>query len=311
MKVAPYTLRTSKTSSMTSAAAPAVPWVHSPDLETYLSRSQASPAAAAFARDLARDGLAILDLGEDMAALCDQAVAETESMFRDDKVGRVHEAWRRSPAVRAIAGRPDLKALLALAYGRAPFAFQTINFRRGSQQDPHADSMHFQSRPAGFMCGVWVALEDVRPGAGPLIYYPGSHRLSPRARSAGDATIDTYHHHHGEALAADLETHGLAARSAMLRKGQIAVWAADLAHGGSAIVDPDSTRRSLVIHFYFEDCLYYTPMHSKTDRPATRLPARVGGGWVWPRRDGRRAPVPIKAFGAAVINRLLRRTRAF
>jgi ectoine hydroxylase-related dioxygenase (phytanoyl-CoA dioxygenase family) len=296
---------------MTSAASPEIPWIHSPDLEAHLSRSKASPEAAAFARDLAHDGLAILDLGEDMAALCDQVIAETDSMFHGDNVGRVHEAWRRSPAVRAIAGRSDLKALLALAYGREPFAFQTINFKRGSRQDPHADSMHFQSRPAGFMCGVWVALEDVRSDAGPLIYYPGSHRLSPKARGAGDATVDTHHHHHGDALVADLEAHGLTARPAMLRKGQIAVWAADLAHGGAPIVNPDSTRRSLVIHFYFENCLYYTPMHSKAGKLSTRLPARVGGGWVWPRQDGRRVPVPVKAFGAAVVNRLLRRTRAF
>lgn len=26
------------------------------------------------------------------------------------------------------------------------------------------------------MCGVWVALEDVGPDQGPLVYYPGSHR---------------------------------------------------------------------------------------------------------------------------------------
>lgn len=296
---------------MMSAFAPASPWIHRPDLEDHLARSQASPAAAAFARDLARDGLAVVDLGEDMVALCDRAVVETEPLFRHEAIGRVHEAWRRSPAVRAIAGRPDLKALLALAYGREPFAFQTLSFKRGSQQDPHADSMHFQSRPGGFMCGVWVALEDVRPEAGPLLYYPGSHRLSPKARGAGDSTVDTYQHHHGPALAADLQAHGLTARPALLRKGQVAVWTADLAHGGAPILDPESTRRSLVIHFYFEDCLYYTPMRSKAGKLAMRLPPRVGGGWVWPRQDGRRAPVPAKAFGAAVVNRLLRRTRAF
>jgi ectoine hydroxylase-related dioxygenase (phytanoyl-CoA dioxygenase family) len=26
------------------------------------------------------------------------------------------------------------------------------------------------------MCGVWVALEDMSEGAGPLEYYPGSHK---------------------------------------------------------------------------------------------------------------------------------------
>ena len=31
------------------------------------------------------------------------------------------------------------------------------------------------------MCGVWVALEDVKKGSGELLIYPGSHRL-PRVR---------------------------------------------------------------------------------------------------------------------------------
>ena len=31
--------------------------------------------------------------------------------------------------------------------------------------------------PEGFMCGVWVALEDMDMDNGPLVYYPGSHQL--------------------------------------------------------------------------------------------------------------------------------------
>ena len=31
--------------------------------------------------------------------------------------------------------------------------------------------------PEGFMCGVWVALEDMDMENGPLVYYPGSHKL--------------------------------------------------------------------------------------------------------------------------------------
>ncbi len=27
------------------------------------------------------------------------------------------------------------------------------------------------------MCGVWVALEDIDMDCGPLVYYPGSHKL--------------------------------------------------------------------------------------------------------------------------------------
>ncbi|MFX6869154.1 phytanoyl-CoA dioxygenase family protein, partial [Acinetobacter baumannii] len=37
--------------------------------------------------------------------------------------------------------------------------------------------MHFSSLPTGFMCGLWVALEDITINQGPLHYYPGSHLL--------------------------------------------------------------------------------------------------------------------------------------
>ena len=79
--------------------------------------------------------------------------------------------------MRRLAAHPKIRRLLQAAYGRRPFAFQTLNFRRGSQQNLHSDTVHFNTEPQGFMAGVWIALEDVRPEAGPLIYKRGSHRL--------------------------------------------------------------------------------------------------------------------------------------
>lgn len=46
------------------------------------------------------------------------------------------------------------------------------------------------------------------------------------------------------------------------RKGQALIWAANLLHGGERHLDPDRTRWSQVTHYYFEDCLYYTPLNS-------------------------------------------------
>jgi len=31
--------------------------------------------------------------------------------------------------------------------------------------------------PEGYLVGAWVAVEDIHPDSGPLVYYPGSHRL--------------------------------------------------------------------------------------------------------------------------------------
>lgn len=300
---------------------PQTPWVESDDLEARLARSGASERAKAFARDLARDGLAILDLGDDMPALCDEIAAETAGHFARPGVTRVHDAWRRSPAIRALATHPVLLECLALAYGRAPFPFQSLNFMRGSQQDTHADALHFHAEPALFMCGVWLALEDVKPGAGPLRYYPGSHRLPVLTMQEAGAvmgaaphrvTSANYNDTYGPAMLARLAQGGFEARHALLKKGQIAVWAANLAHGGSPILDPGPPRQSLVVHYYFEDCLYYTPMLSTPERAYVRLPANIAtGGWVWPRRAGRRVPVSLKQLAATIAYTALRRTPRF
>lgn len=296
---------------------PQVPWVESDLLEERLTQSGASQDAKAFARDLARDGLAILDLGEAMPDLCDRIAAETADHFARPGVSRVHEAWRRSPAVRELATHPGLLEALTLAYGREPFPFQSLSFMRGSQQDIHSDALHFHAEPPLFMCGVWLALEDVSPGSGPLRYYPGSHKLpvltmQEAGAGAEGVTIANYNQTYGPAILKRLADGGFEPRHALLKKGQIAVWATNLAHGGSPILDPRSTRQSLVVHYYFRDCVYYTPMLSTPTRTYVRLPADIAtGGWVWPRRGGRRVAVSFKQIGAALLNRATRRTPRF
>ncbi|THD63497.1 phytanoyl-CoA dioxygenase family protein [Phenylobacterium sp.] len=287
---------------------PDVPWFESDGLDAYLARAGLDADAEVFVRDLARDGYAVVDLGEAARALCDQAVAETEAYF-DAGAVRVQDAWRRSPAVRRLAVWPAMRERLRAAYGRDPFPFQTLNFRRGSTQALHADTVHFHSVPARFMCGVWIALEDVRPDAGPLVYYPGSHRLPVMTMrdagvNAGRAQPDDYALHFEPRFAERIDGAGLPRRQAELKKGQALVWAANLAHGGAPILDPDSTRRSLVVHCYFEDCLYYTPMSS--DEAAgdldLRMPPNVRTGrWAWPKRNGWPAPLAPILVARAVL----------
>jgi hypothetical protein len=309
--------RTTSKPKAATKALPQTPWMESDALDDYLATSDAGLAAKAFVRDLARDGLAVIDLGEEMVALCDRIAAETAGHFARPGVTRVHDAWRRSPAIRELSTHPVLLEFLTLAYGRRPFPFQSLSFMQGSEQSIHSDTLHFHADPARFMCGVWLALEDVSPTSGPLRYYPGSHRLpilTMRDVQAGAEPVTTtnYSQAYNPAILAQLAAGGFEPRQALLKKGQIAVWAANLAHGGSPILDPRSTRQSLVVHYYFEDCVYYTPMLSTPERPLVRLPDNIAtGGWVWPRRAGRPVPVPLKYFGAAVVYNLLRWTPRF
>src|SRR5262249_31126765 len=89
---------------------------------------------------------------------------------------RVQDAWSFDKDVYSIAVNAKIIDILSKIYGRKAWPFQSLNFPVGSQQHYHSDSVHFSSIPERFMCGVWVALEDVNEDAGPLEYYPGSHK---------------------------------------------------------------------------------------------------------------------------------------
>ncbi len=110
---------------------------------------------------------------------------------------RLQDGWRMSENVKRIALFPAVLALLDSLYGRRPRPFQTLNFTRGTEQTVHADSIHFNSEPFGFMCGVWIALEDVGPAQGPLLVHPGSQRLPEiNFKEVGvEADVANYHHY--------------------------------------------------------------------------------------------------------------------
>jgi ectoine hydroxylase-related dioxygenase (phytanoyl-CoA dioxygenase family) len=189
---------------------------------------------------------------------------------------RISNAWRGSEHVKAIARAPRVLELLRDLYRREPLPFQTLNLRAGTQQPPHSDTIHFNSAPPGFMCGVWVALEDIDMDNGPLVYFPGSHKLpeiTPR-----DVGVPPGAEHYGayeEHIAKVLEREGLLPRHGTMARGEAMVWAANLLHGGALQADPNRTRFSQVTHYFFEDCRYWMPLESDERHTEWRDP-----GWI-------------------------------
>jgi ectoine hydroxylase-related dioxygenase (phytanoyl-CoA dioxygenase family) len=180
---------------------------------------------------------------------------------------RIRDAWRISANVKALALAPAVLNLLEDLYGRRTVPFQTLNFWTASQQAPHSDTLHFNSMPSGFMCGVWVALEDIDMDNGPVVYYPGSHKLSEVTMQDVGVRPDKSEYGHYERYIAELiESRGLSPQYATIRKGQALVWAANLLHGGSRLKDRKRTRQSQVTHYFFEDCRYYIPMFSEAEQ---------------------------------------------
>jgi ectoine hydroxylase-related dioxygenase (phytanoyl-CoA dioxygenase family) len=217
-----------------------------------------------------REGYYILDLGVDVKQL-DEVIESLRGRYYDgggkvDKATgaahyphRVQDAWRFSESVRRLANLPLILTTLKAFYARDPFCFQTLNFHKGSRQAVHSDAMHFNSLPKSYMCGVWIALEDVTADCGPLVIYPGSHRLPELTYESLNLTIGDYGKY--EAAVKSL-TERLTPKMPLLKKGQALIWAANLLHGGSPIKDPASTRHSQVNHYYFTGCQHYVPLLS-------------------------------------------------
>jgi hypothetical protein len=244
------------------------PWIDSPFLESQLAAAPLGEAERSAVRSFARDGLWIVEETVADDALRARIAQELGGRYTDSATGysgggRILDAWRANEAVSALACAPRILEILELLYQRPAIPFQTLNFERGSEQRAHSDVIHFDSVPYGFLCGVWVALEDVDASAGPLFYYPGSHRL-PRFDLHDIGLPTGFRHYRGyeDFVEALLAESGLERRELLLRRGQAAVWAANLFHGGAAIRDAARTRLSQVTHYYFPGCMYFQPMGS-------------------------------------------------
>jgi len=217
---------------------------------------------------LSGDGLdAVTDSLRNVSADAGRQSADGVEYFAD----RIMDAWIVNPHVRALALAPQILDTLQRLFGRRPLAFQTLNFEYGTEQEAHCDAVHFNSDPEGFLCAVWIALEDVNEDNGAVFYYPASHRIAEvRIRDVEDGTV------FDAARCAEMERaaqrSGLTRSIACLRRGQALVWAGSVLHGGASILKPGLTRRSQVTHYFFEDCRYWVPKLSRAGAIQWRQP---------------------------------------
>lgn len=253
-----------------------IPLVESPFFHEAFLPEQTDPLLLRIAQALHDDGYAVIDFPDaDFATRVEAIQHNLQDRYDWDawRAGkteglRMQDAWRFDENVKQIAANAHIIELLSQLYGKPAFPFQTLNFPVGTQQHYHTDSIHFSSIPERFMCGVWVAFEDVHPDAGPLIYYPGSHKLPIYLNEHVGVTpyysgfpYGTYHKFI-EFWQQLVNAYHLKPIEFLPKKGQAVIWAANLFHGGAAQRDKQRTRWSQVTHYYFRGCAYYTPLGS-------------------------------------------------
>jgi hypothetical protein len=240
-----------------------VPLAESPLLEHWIEQTKPPREQVELLRRYATEGYLVTDLGlEGLDGLLGSLLPRLEPLYPEQD-RRILEAWMQFGEVRTVACAPRVLELLHLLYGRHPIPFQTLNFDRGTEQPAHSDTLHFHCAPRHFMAGAWVAFEDIHPDSGPLVLYPGSHRLPDLdIFSLGHPSGTGSYHDYEDAVHAILAESGIQPLELCLERGQVAIWAANLFHGGVPLRDSARIRQSQVTHYDFEDCLYDFPMSS-------------------------------------------------
>lgn len=247
------------------------------------------------------NGYVIVDFGFDESTL-DALVAELHPYYNPEHLrapsfgARIQDAWKFIEPSHHLATQANVLSALEQLFHRKPLPFQTLNFPVGTQQATHSDTIHFNSLPSGYMAGVWVALEDIDEENGPLEYFPGSHKLPEVTMQ--DAGLEPGYQNYPDYeafIAKHVKETGIEAAYGYMPKGHALIWHANLLHGGSKQKDSSRTRHSQVTHYFFEDCQYFTPMHSKPGKPAFRKPE-----WIEPGNFVFRPPHPSGTAEAPV-----------
>ncbi|HVU55687.1 MAG TPA: phytanoyl-CoA dioxygenase family protein [Puia sp.] len=209
-------------------------------------------------------------------ATADTIQGEVDKLVHRGKLHPTHDnklmfANRHSTLIRKVTEEKRLTSLLNFILDKEVVPFQTINFLYGSNQRAHSDSIHMTTYPLGYLIAVWIALEDTRPGNGPLFYYPGSHRLPYLLNSdfnEGETPLllgNKDYVDYEDRIDEEIKQNSLQPEIFLAKKGDILIWHANLIHGGMPVKDPVQTRKSMVIHYYAKDVIKY---HEITERPS-------------------------------------------
>jgi ectoine hydroxylase-related dioxygenase (phytanoyl-CoA dioxygenase family) len=259
------------------AAGPA-PWLDRPDADAAIDRRLAAGELTAeeadWCRKWARDGYLILEqfyappvLARSWTAY-EAAIAEgrvtppDEPFFKGDtRPGRLANVHFEIPEMDEMLFEPRMRRLMSLLFGAPALPFQTIVGHKSSRQLEHSDSIHMTTYPLGYLAANWIAYEDAHADAGPLVYYPGSHKLpylmSQELGIPADPDYAGYHARYEPAVQALIREHGLTRHVFLPKAGDVLLWHANLLHGGSEVTDPHRTRKALVCHFFAEGAVCY------------------------------------------------------
>jgi hypothetical protein len=266
------------------AAAGPAPWLDRPDAERVIAArlrdGELSRADADACSRFARSGYftasrLIPEPVIDAAMEAYVKACRDGTLFNENGDRRFLNPHFKVPEVDTLMRHPRILRMVELLLGRPSIAFQSIGSQWGSEQLEHSDAIHMTTYPLGYLVAAWIACEDIHADSGPLMYYPGSHKLPYYfSDEVGIGTTEfdersyaCYTEKYEPFIQRIIKGRALEREHLIAKKGDVLFWHHNLLHGGSPIKHRELTRKSIVCHYFARGVLCYQ------DLTSSRLPS--------------------------------------
>jgi ectoine hydroxylase-related dioxygenase (phytanoyl-CoA dioxygenase family) len=197
---------------------------------------------------------------EDYHSYCVQNLsyvnANLDDTGREKRLVNFH-LW--SDAAMRIGTNSIIMDILDAFFETRTSVYSSLTFKYGTQQPVHRDTPHFSTTPKNRFAGVWTALEDIDPSAGPIFYHPGAHKfvLNPTeyleeakrrlpndsVKAQADMALDLYN---GDVIRTAPKISE--AKTLVVKAGDTVIWHPEMPHGGSPATNSQRSRWSIVFH---------------------------------------------------------------
>ena len=173
---------------------------------------------------------------------------------------KINDFHNSSVAGKKLMAHPSIVAFLEAIFNQQVVVMQSLVFMYGSQQPTHQDFPWVTSEIPSHLAAAWIAMEDIQIDSGPLYYYIGSHKIPKFDFGTGilykptSTKTPLEFADYLDNVCTDLN---LPKETLLIKKGDVLIWHAALAHGGAPITNPERTRKSYVCHYTTEKALPY------------------------------------------------------
>jgi phytanoyl-CoA hydroxylase len=177
----------------------------------------------------------------------------TPSGFMENSILNVHDLrtdWFpefKKDALEVLT-HPNMQKALKTILGESGQLVQSMYFEGNPATWPHQDTYYLDSEKIGSMVAVWVAIEDIKPGAGRFYIYPGSHKIDIK-KNGGDFDIAFNHDRYKKLTASLIESKDLQVEAPALRQGDVLFWNSKTIHGSLPTTQAQYSRSSFTGHY--------------------------------------------------------------